>query len=107
MLIMLETELREKSTSGGRHFSGSNLISWISKKQNSIALSTAKIEYMLAVRCCFQLLWVKYQLEDYSMFENNIPVLCYNTSAINLSKNPIQHSKANHIEIRHHSYVIV
>jgi len=36
------------------------------------------------------------------MFENHIPVLCDNTSAINLSKNPIQHSRAKHIEIRHH-----
>jgi len=36
------------------------------------------------------------------MFENHIPVLCDNTSAINLSQNPIQHSRAKHIEIRHH-----
>jgi len=42
-------------------------------------------------------------LKDYSSIENNIPVYCDNTSAINLSKNPIQHSKAKHIEIRYHS----
>ena len=94
--------VERKSTSGGCHFLGSSLISWASKKQNSIALSTAEAEYMSAASCCSQLLWVKYQLEDYSSFEQNIPVFCDNTSAINLTKNPIQHSKAKHIEIRYH-----
>jgi len=32
----------------------------------------------------------------------NIHVFCDNTSAINLSKNPIQHSRSKHIEIKHH-----
>ena len=89
--------VERKSTSGGCHFLGSSLISWASKKQNSIALSTAEAEYMSAASCCSQLLWVKYQLEDYSSFEQNIPVFCDNTSAINLTKNSIQHSKAKHI----------
>ena len=31
-----------------------------------------------------------------------VPLYCDNTSAINLTKNPIQHSKTKHIEIRHH-----
>ena len=33
---------------------------------------------------------------------DNIPIRCDNTSAINLTKNPVQHSKSKHIEIRHH-----
>ena len=94
--------IERKSTSGGCHFFASSLISWANKKQNSIALSTAEAEYVSAASCCSQLLWVKYQLEDYSRFEQNIPVFCDNTSAINLTKNPIQHSKAKHIEIRYH-----
>jgi len=36
------------------------------------------------------------------MIENHILVLCDNTSATNLSKNSIQHSRAKHIEVRHH-----
>jgi len=94
--------VERKSTSGGCHFLGSCLVSWASKKQNFIALSTAEAEYVSAASCCSQLLWVKYQLEDYNSVEHNIPVLCDNTSAINLSKNPIQHSKAKHIEVRYH-----
>ena len=45
-----------KSTSKGCFYMGINLISWISKKQNSISLSTAKVEYIAAGSCCTQLL---------------------------------------------------
>ena len=48
-----------KSTSGMAHFLGSCLISWGSKKQNSVALSTAESEYIAAALCCAQLLWIK------------------------------------------------
>src|SRR4051812_22250807 len=48
------------------------------------------------------MLRMKSQLEDYQMYESNIPVLCDNTSAICLSKNSILHSKAKHIEIKHY-----
>ena len=41
-------------------------------------------------------------MEDYNVFESKIPLLCDNTAAINLSKNPILHSRAKHIEIKHH-----
>ena len=45
---------------------------------------------------------MKQQLNDFDVKFNNVPILCDNTSAINLSKNPIQHSRSKHIEIRHH-----
>ncbi|XP_049405078.1 secreted RxLR effector protein 161-like [Solanum stenotomum] len=46
-----------KSTTSMAHFLGSCLISWGSKKQNSVALSTTKDEYVAAASCCAQLLW--------------------------------------------------
>ena len=94
--------IERKSTSGGCHFIGGNLVSWSSKRQSTIALSTAEAEYISASNCCSQLLWIKHQLEDYNIFESKIPLLCDNTAAINLSKNPILHSRAKHIEIKHH-----
>ncbi|XP_057496707.1 uncharacterized protein LOC130781518, partial [Actinidia eriantha] len=91
-----------KSTSGTCQFLGHSLVSWSSKKQNSVALSTAEAEYVAAGSCCAQLLWMKQQMEDYGLHFDHIPIKCDNTSAINLSKNPIQHSRTKHIEIRHH-----
>ena len=48
------------------------------------------------------MLWIKQQLLDYGLNFKNIPIKCDNTSAINLTKNPVQHSRSKHIEIRHH-----
>jgi len=45
---------------------------------------------------------MKQQLSDYGILLYHIPIRCDNTSAINLSKNPVQHSRTKHIEIRHH-----
>ena len=45
---------------------------------------------------------MKQQLEDFGVILDHIPLKCDNTSAINLSKNPIMHSRTKHIEIRHH-----
>ncbi|RVW15001.1 Copia protein [Vitis vinifera] len=66
-----------KSTSGGCFYIGNCLVAWMSKKQNSVSLSTAEAEYIAAV-------------------------FCDNTSAINISKNPVLHSRTKHIDIRHH-----
>ncbi|XP_070010635.1 uncharacterized mitochondrial protein AtMg00810-like [Nicotiana sylvestris] len=51
-----------KSTSGMAHFLGSCLVSWATKKQNSVVLSTTEAEYVAAASCCAQLLWIKQQL---------------------------------------------
>ena len=45
---------------------------------------------------------MKSQLEDYHLYENDIPIFYDNTYAICLSKNHILHSRAKHIEIKHH-----
>ncbi|XP_075092055.1 secreted RxLR effector protein 161-like [Nicotiana tabacum] len=90
-----------KSTSGMAHFLGSCLISWGTRKQNSVALSTVETEYVAAASCCAQLLWIKQQLEDFGVFFDCVPLLCDNT-ALNMAKNPVQHKRTNHIDVRHH-----
>ena len=67
-----------------------------------MALSTAEAEYVAAASCCSQVLWLKYQLQDYGMSLGTVPILCDNTSAINISKNLVHHSRTKHIDIRHH-----
>ena len=91
-----------KSTSGTCHFIGSTLVPWHRNKQNSVALSTAKAEYISSGSCCAQILWMKQQFSNYGLILDHIPIRCDNTSAINLSKNPILHSRTKHIKIRHH-----
>jgi len=48
--------IERKSTSGNCQLVGENMISWASKRQATIALSTLKAEYISAASCCSQLL---------------------------------------------------
>ena len=86
-----------RSTTGLCCFLGSSLVSWTSKKQNTVALSTAEAEYMAASSCCSQLLWMKHQMVDYNLTFFNIPLYYDNMSAINLTKNPVLHSRTKHL----------
>ena len=81
---------------------GNNLVSWMSKKQNFIPLSTAEAKYIAIGSYYTQLLWMQKLLHDYDICQEHLISYCDNTSAINLSKNPIQHSRTKHIEIQHH-----
>ena len=98
-LIML---MIEKAPLVGVFYVGANLVAWMSKKQNSVSLSTVKAEYIIAGSCCSQLLWMKNVLTDYGISQDTMVVYCDNSSAIDISKNPVQHSKTEHIEIRYH-----
>ena len=57
------------------------------------------ITYIVVGICCAQILWIKQQLEDFRLKVSKVPLLCDNTSAINLTKNQVQHSRTKHIEI--------
>ena len=91
-----------KSTSGGCQFPGCSLVSWSSKKQNCVSLSSTEAEYVAVASCCAQLLCMRQTLKDYGVTCDRVPLLCDNESAIKISYNPVQHSKTKHIEIRHH-----
>ncbi|GJV83508.1 retrovirus-related pol polyprotein from transposon TNT 1-94 [Tanacetum coccineum] len=91
-----------KSTSGICTFVGCYLTSWFSKKQTALAISTTEAEYVSAGKACQQSLLMKQALIDYDVRLNDVPIMCGNKGAIDLSKNPVQHSRTKHIEIRHH-----
>ncbi|KAJ9548151.1 LOW QUALITY PROTEIN: hypothetical protein OSB04_020694 [Centaurea solstitialis] len=88
-----------KNTTGGCHLLGGKLVSWTSKKQNSVSTSTAEAEYVAPGSCCAQVLWMRNQLLDYGFQLSKIPIYCDNTSAIAITNNPVLHSKTKHIEI--------
>eukprot|EP00253_Pinus_taeda_P027394 PITA_27394 len=90
-----------KSTCGGAFYMGSRLVSWLSKKKSSIALSTAEAEYVVVASCSTQLIWMMQTLQDIQItYTPPISILCDNTSAISISKNPFMHSKTKHIPIK-------
>ncbi|KAK6161984.1 hypothetical protein DH2020_001825 [Rehmannia glutinosa] len=92
-----------KSTSGTCQMLGNRLISWFSKKKNSIATtSTAEAEYIAAGNCCAQVLWMRQQLRDYEVEQKEIPIMCDNISAIAITQNPVLHSRTKHIDVRYH-----
>ncbi|GJW54225.1 hypothetical protein Tco_0098310 [Tanacetum coccineum] len=91
-----------KSTSGVCTFMGCCLTSWFAKKQTALAISTTEAEYVSAGKACQQALWMKQALIDYGIRLDDVPIMCDNKGAIDLSKNPVQHSRTKHIEIRHH-----
>ncbi|GJR44961.1 hypothetical protein Tco_1313064 [Tanacetum coccineum] len=95
-----------KSTSGGIQFLGDKLVSWMSKKQDCTAMSSAEAEYVLwrplSGKCCAQVMWMRTQLQDYGFNYNKIPLYCDSQSAIAISCNPVQHSRTKHIHTRYH-----
>jgi hypothetical protein len=95
-------KIDRKSTSGGCHLLWRSLVSWISKKQNSVALSIAEAEYIATGACCTQILFMKQTLLDYSVVLGKVPLLCDNESDVKITNNHVQHSRTKHIDIRHH-----
>ncbi|GKA99300.1 hypothetical protein Tco_0827237 [Tanacetum coccineum] len=81
---------------------GCCLTSWFSKKQTALAISTTEAEYVSAGKACQQALWMKQAFIDYDVRLDDVPIMCDNKGVIDLSKNPVQHSRTKHIEIRHH-----
>ena len=81
---------------------GSMLMLWNNRQQNSVTLSIAEVECIIAGSCCIQLLLMKQQLVDYEFAFKSIPVRSNNTSAMNLTKNLLEHLRTKHKLIRHH-----
>ena len=88
-LIMRNARLKGSALSGTCQLLGRSLVSWSSKKQNSVALSTAEAEYISAGSCCAQILWMKATLSDFGIKFKKVPLLCDNESAIKLTNNPV------------------
>jgi hypothetical protein len=99
---MLDARLIGRVHQGTCQFLGRSLVSWSSKKQTFVALSTAEVEYVAAEQCCAQLLWMRQTLRDFGYNLSKVPLLCDNESAIRMADNPVEHSHTKHIDIRHH-----
>jgi hypothetical protein len=77
-------------------------VSWASKKQNSVALSTVEAKYIVAGYCCAQLLWMRQTLRYYGYKLSKVPLLCDDETAIRMADNLVEHNRTKHIDIRYH-----
>ncbi|XP_038687179.1 uncharacterized mitochondrial protein AtMg00810-like isoform X2 [Tripterygium wilfordii] len=85
-----------RSISGYAFSIGSNIFSWISRKQKTTSQSTAEAEYVAAALAANQTTWLRYILTDLGELQQGpTRILCDSKSAICMSKNPVFHSRSN------------
>ena len=78
-------------------------VSWISKKQQTVALSTTEAEYMASSMAVQEAIWLRSLLKELGYNQvNPTPIYQDNISCIQITKNPEHHSRMKHIDIRHH-----
>lgn len=92
-----------KSVSANIFFCGSGAISWSSKKQQVVALSSTEAEYVAAGAAACQAVWLRQLLDELGVKQTEpTTILCDNQSAIFLTKNAALHKRSKHIDIKYH-----
>jgi hypothetical protein len=92
-----------KSTSGYVFLLSGVAVSWSSKKQLVVTLSTTEAEFIAAASCACQGIWLRRILEEVKYTQQGPIMLFYdNSSTIKLSKNPVLHGRSKHIDVRFH-----
>ena len=95
-------EMTRKSMSGYVFKLGDSTISWGSKKQSVVALSTTEAEYIALSLACQEAVWLRNLLGDFKHNQGETIIYEDNQGAITLSKNPSNHSRTKHIDIKYH-----
>jgi hypothetical protein len=93
----------KKSTSGGIFSIKSTVVSWYSRKQRFVALSSAEAEYMAASQAACEAIWMRKNLAG--LFGSHLDptvIYCNNKSCIKLSINHVFHDRSKHIDIWYH-----
>lgn len=92
-----------RSTSGQVFLMANGSISWRSKRQTSVSLSTAEAEYIALCSASQEAIWLKRLLGEIGFDQSEpITILEDNQSAIAMSKNPTSHDRTKHIDIKFH-----
>jgi len=77
-------------------------ISWMSKRQVVVTLSTSKVEYMAATHASKEVVWLQRLCSCIGLVQKEVRLACDCKSAIFLAKNPTYHLKAKHIDVQYH-----
>jgi len=92
-----------KFTLGYFTFVRGNLVTWKSKKQNVVALSSAEGEFRGMTKGLCEILWIKGLLKKLGcLIEIKIKMYCDNKAAITIANNLVQHDRTKHVEIYKH-----
>jgi len=92
-----------RSVSGYLVLLGNCPISWKSKKQETVSLSSAEAEYRAIRKVVGELVWLDRLLKELTVpFSTPIPVYCDSQSALHIAKNPVFHERTKHIEVDCH-----
>nr|KYP43046.1 Retrovirus-related Pol polyprotein from transposon TNT 1-94 [Cajanus cajan] len=91
-----------RSTIGFVIFLGESLISWRSKRQNTVSKSSTEAEYGSISTASSELIWLQRLLTHFEVHISSAMLLCDNKSAISLATNPGLHERSKHIDIDHH-----
>ncbi|GKV53318.1 hypothetical protein SLEP1_g59850, partial [Rubroshorea leprosula] len=92
-----------KNTSGFVFMLGFGAISWSSKKQPIVTLSTIEAEYVATTSCACQAIWLRRVLKELEMNQHEATSIYYdNNSTIKLSRNLVLHGRSKHIRVRYH-----
>eukprot|EP00253_Pinus_taeda_P023234 PITA_23234 len=93
---------QRRSTSGYVFNLFGGAVSWMSKKQSVVALSTTEAEYMAATHASKEAVWLQRLWSSMGLVQGAIRIDCDSQSAIFLAKNPTYHSKTKHIDVQYH-----
>lgn len=94
-----------RSTSGYVFDVGSAAISWSSKRQPTVALSSCEAEYMGQTQATKEAVWLRgllNELNPSAKCTQAVVLFCDNQGAMALAKNPQFHARSKHIDIQHH-----
>eukprot|EP00253_Pinus_taeda_P024830 PITA_24830 len=91
-----------RSTSGYVFNLFGGAVSWMSKKQSVVALSTTEVEYMAATHASKEAVWLQRLCSSMGLVQGAIRIDCDSQSAIFLAKNPAYQSKTKHIDVQYH-----
>lgn len=92
-----------RSTTGYAFMIGSGAVSWCSKRQPTVSLSTTEAEYRAAAMAAQESTWLAQLLKDLHQPSDYATLLCCdNQSAIHLAENPIFHARTKHVEVHYH-----
>jgi hypothetical protein len=91
-----------RSTKGYDFTLGGTTISWISKLQKVVSLSTTEEEYVVATEASKEMIWLQRFMEELGKKKENSRMYCDNESPIHLENNSAFHSNMKHIHLRYH-----